>query len=135
MELTEINLVVSRVESSRRFYEWLGCTFRDLSGPGLPGPACMAVSGPVPVSLHSVGFAGWWDPSRPTVAPGSAVLDLTLDDGPPALDALADGAPGAGGSVVSASRDMPWGQRYAIIADPDGHRWGLKSRPSGDAAG
>lgn len=33
----------------------------------------------------------------------------------------------AGGQVIAAARPMPWGQQYAIFADPDGYRWGIKS--------
>lgn len=32
-----------------------------------------------------------------------------------------------GAATVKPPTDMPWGQRFAIVCDPDGHRVGLKA--------
>lgn len=42
------------------------------------------------------------------------------------LDAAA-AALNTGGTIVKKPTDMPWGQRFAIVLDPDGHRVGLKA--------
>ena len=77
------------------------------------------------MTLHSVSFAGWWDPSGPLAVPGSTTIDLTLD-GDDAAGFLQT-AIASGGALIAGSRPMPWGQNYAIVTDPDGYRWGIKS--------
>lgn len=39
----------------------------------------------------------------------------------PDLDALVATWTGRGGSVVDAPSDRPWGERMAVVRDPDGH--------------
>ena len=125
--LTEINLVVGDLAASHRFYTLLGWTMRAITLPGDDRPqAWLTVSGPAPVTLHSQSFASWWDTTGPQPSAGSTTIDLTFDDQDLA-DRFLLGASEAGGTVVVEPRDMPWGQRYAIVADPDGYRWGLKS--------
>lgn len=126
MKLTEINLVVEDLERSRAFYAALGCALRPVSDAGDETQAWLSAGGPVPVALHSTEFAAWWDPSEPPVAPGSTTIDLTLGSAGEA-DAVLAAVQQAGGQVIAAARSMPWGQQYAIFADPDGYRWGIKS--------
>jgi len=57
---------------------------------------------------------------------GTTTIDILMDSSPE-LEAFVDRATAARGSVVAPPRDMEWGQRYAIVADPDGYRWGLKA--------
>lgn len=41
------------------------------------------------------------------------------------VDAAVDRALAAGGELVDAATDQPWGLRQAIVADPGGHLWEL----------
>lgn len=128
MRVTEINLVVEDLARSHAFYVAIGCALRPVSEAGEETQAWLSDGGPVPVALHSTEFAAWWDSSEPPVSPGSATIDLTLDSADE-VDALLATVERAGGQVIAAARSMPWGQQYAIFADPDGYRWGLKSPP------
>ncbi|MFC7625326.1 VOC family protein [Microlunatus sp. GCM10028923] len=128
MMITEINLIVEDLARSHAFYSALGCELRPVSDSDEDTTAWLSDGGPVPVALHSTEFAAWWDSSEPPVAPGSTTIDLTLDSAGE-IDALLATAEQSGGTVIAAARPMPWGQQYAIFADPDGYRWGIKSPP------
>jgi uncharacterized glyoxalase superfamily protein PhnB len=41
------------------------------------------------------------------------------------VEAVCARVPAAGGSVVQAPEDLPWGVRQAVVADPEGHRWAV----------
>lgn len=61
----------------------------------------------------------------PTTVGGTAVtLHLYVAD----VDALFERAVAAGAEVVFPLQDCFWGDRYAIVRDPFGHRWSLASR-------
>lgn len=125
--LTQINLVVRDLGLSHAFYRHLGWSMRPITLPGSDEPrAWSTTSGPAPVALHSRSFVGWWDPSGPQLEPGSITMDLTFDD-PGQGDRFILDAARSGGARLVESRPMPWGENYAIITDPDGYRWGIKS--------
>lgn len=133
-DVTQINLVVCDLERSRAFYAALGCELRAITALGDATPRAWEVtSGFAPIGLHTVEFAAWWDSSTPDVNAGSTTIDVTFE-------ARADAARfvetvrAHGGQVIQELADMPWGQAYAICADPDGYRWGVKSPPSSAAA-
>ncbi|RII19629.1 Glyoxalase-like domain protein [Streptomyces sp. YIM 130001] len=121
----EINLVVADPERSRAFYTALGCSLRPISRDPDDVQAWMAVDGPLPVTVHSVEFARWWDTTGPSVSPGSTVVDVTVDR--TTAHRILDAVPAYGGEVVQPLRNMPWRQAYAILTDPDGYRWGVKT--------
>ena len=50
-------------------------------------------------------------------SPGRVLLSIEVPD----VDALLDRVAALGGHVQGPSNDMPWGQRVAHIADPDGN--------------
>lgn len=50
-------------------------------------------------------------------APSRVLLSIDVDD----VDALLDRVEAAGGTVLAPPNDMPWGQRVAHLADPDGN--------------
>lgn len=127
MLLTQINLVVSDLERSRVFYEALGCRLRAIElGDGGIG-AWATTSGFAPVTLHSVAFAAWWDDASAGAQPGGSIVpDITFESRADAETFLTSGA-GAGGVVTQDLRDMPWGEAYAVLTDPDGYRWGVKA--------
>lgn len=122
--VVQINLVVADLERSREFYERLGLTFgpRNRRGAG-PAEAWVSANTGIAVVLHSTGFASWWDESAPQPSAGGPQVDLELDSAD-ALDAVVEAL---GATVVKRPTDMPWGQRFAIVLDPDGHRIGLKA--------
>jgi len=57
-------------------------------------------------------------PPRPASHSGFAILCDTADD----VDARAAAVAAAGFAVVSDPWDAFWGQRYAVLEDPDGYR-------------
>ena len=59
------------------------------------------------------------DPSPRTLGRPGVVLEITTDD----PDAVADAVVAAGGSVVFAVADQPYGSRAGRIRDPYGHEW------------
>jgi len=59
--------------------------------------------------------------SPTTVGHSTASLYLYLPD----VDAAFKRAVGAGAKVVMPVTDMFWGDRFASVEDPSGHRWGL----------
>jgi catechol 2,3-dioxygenase-like lactoylglutathione lyase family enzyme len=129
--VVQINLVVADLERSRGFYERLGMAFRarNRHGEG-PAEAWVSTNTGVTIVLHSTGFASWWDESAPQPSAGGPQLDLELESAA-SLDAVV--AALETGTTVKQPTDMPWGQRFAIVLDPDGHRVGLKApRYEGD---
>lgn len=127
--MVQVNLIVGDLERSRAFYAQLGMTFqpRNRHGEG-PAEAWVSAGPGVTVVLHSTAFASWWDDSAPQPSPGGPQVDLELDS-PRQLDRTVADLAAAGVEIVKAPADMPWGQRFAIVRDPDGHRVGLKATP------
>ncbi|MEB3366039.1 VOC family protein [Saccharopolyspora mangrovi] len=122
--VVQVNLVVADLERSREFYERLGITFRPRNRRGAgSAEAWVSSNTGIAVGLHSTEFASWWDESAPQPSAGGPQLDLELDSAD-TLDATVEEL---GTSVVKRPADMPWGQRFAIVLDPDGHRIGLKT--------
>ncbi|GAY08825.1 VOC family protein [Pseudonocardia sp. N23] len=54
-------------------------------------------------------------PSQPSAA--GVALSFAVDD----VDATTDAAVSAGCGVLDAPADQPWGERQAVLTDPDGH--------------
>ena len=53
----------------------------------------------------------------PTPGPAGVTASFVVDD----VDATTAAAERAGGTVVDAPADQPWGERQAVLTDPDGH--------------
>lgn len=132
--VVQINLVVADLERSRAFYERLGLVFRarNRSGEG-PAEAWVSTNAGIAVVLHSTRFASWWDETAPEPSAGGPQVDFELDS-VASLDAAVTALETAGGTTIKRSTDMPWGQRFAIVLDPDGHRVGLKAPRYDDTA-
>jgi catechol 2,3-dioxygenase-like lactoylglutathione lyase family enzyme len=105
----------------------LGLAFRarNRTGEGL-AEAWVSTNGGVTLVLHSTEFASWWDETGPQPSPGGAQVDFDLESAKH-LDATFVALATAGGGVIKHPTDMPWGQRFAIVLDPDGHRVGIKA--------
>jgi catechol 2,3-dioxygenase-like lactoylglutathione lyase family enzyme len=125
--IVQVNLVVADLDRSRRFYERLGFSFRSRSRLGVDRTEAWVSIDPGPtLVLHSPEFASWWDPNTAGPTAGGPQTDLELESAAH-LDDVVSGFHGAGATVSREPVDMPWGQRFAIVVDPDGYRIGLKA--------
>ncbi len=125
--VVQVNFVVADLERSRDFYRRLGFMFRSRSRQGVENvEAWVSTEAGVTIVLHSPEFASWWDPSTPGPAAGGPEIDLELDS-PNLLDAVVGELRGSGATIAKQPVDMSWGQRFAIVLDPDGYRIGLKA--------
>lgn len=125
--VVQINLIVADLERSRAFYDRLGIAFRarNRDGEG-PAEAWVSTNTGITVVLHSVAFASWWDEDAPQPSAGGPQVDLEFES-VERLDEVIAGLDAFGATTVKPPTDMPWGQRFAIVRDPDGHRVGLKA--------
>lgn len=131
--VVQINLLVADLERSREFFERVGIAFRprNRAGEG-PAEAWVSTNAGITVVLHSTGFASWWDETAPQPSAGEPQVDLELES-VEILDATVAALHTAGATIIKQPTDMPWGQRFAIVLDPDGHRVGLKAPLSSTA--
>jgi catechol 2,3-dioxygenase-like lactoylglutathione lyase family enzyme len=120
--LGQVNLVVSDLERSRRFYSRFGWTFRTMGDQAL----LAEVPGGLLVALHLPGFAKTWNESYDGGTGGTAVLDVSVPDRE-SVDRLHATLMDEGGRSRQAPIDAFFGPRYAIVEDPDGNLVGLKS--------
>ncbi|WP_165952643.1 VOC family protein [Kribbella albertanoniae] len=125
--VAQINVIVADLERSRAFYALLGVTFsaRNRHGDGV-AEAWVSTNTGVTIVLHSTAFAAWWDETAPQPAAGGPQMDLELES-PAQLDEVVAKLTAIGATLVKPPTDMPWGQRFSIVLDPDGHRIGLKA--------
>jgi catechol 2,3-dioxygenase-like lactoylglutathione lyase family enzyme len=114
-----IGLVVSDMAASVTFYRRLGFAFPEgaekqpHAEAGLPGGIRLLLDTEETVrSFH----AGW----QPPGGGGRASLAL-LCDAPEEVDALYEELTGAGYHGELRPWDAFWGQRYAVVHDPDGN--------------
>jgi catechol 2,3-dioxygenase-like lactoylglutathione lyase family enzyme len=120
--LGQVNLVVSDLERSRRFYGRFGWTFRAMGDQAL----IAEVPGGLLVALHLPGFTKTWNESSDGGTGGTAVLDVSVPDRE-SVDRLDAAFMGDGRRSRQAPIDAFFGPRYAIVEDPDGNLVGLKS--------
>lgn len=125
--VAQINLIVADLEQSRAFYERLGFVFRSRNrrGDG-PAEAWVSTNADVTVVLHSTAFASWWDETAPQPSGGGSQVDLELES-VERLDEVLSELESLGVKPVKPPTDMPWGQLFAVVSDPDGYRVGLKA--------
>lgn len=125
--VVQINLIVEDLERSRAFYMLLGLAFRPRNRHGEgPAEAWVSTNTGITVVLHSTPFASWWDETAPQPSAGGPQVDLEFESVEQLEDVIA-GLDAVGATTVKPATDMPWGQRFAIVRDPDGHRVGLKA--------
>ncbi|MFD5448930.1 VOC family protein [Streptomyces sp. NPDC003470] len=114
-----IGLVVSDMAASVTFYRRLGFAFPDDAGTrphaeaGLPGGIRLLLDTEETVRSF---LPGW----QPPAGGGRASLAL-LCDAPEEVDALYEELTGAGHHGELPPWDAFWGQRYAVVLDPDGN--------------
>jgi len=117
--LYAIGLVVDDLRRSLTFYRRLGIEVAD------PDEGQVHVEASVPGGMHLLwdtpetirSFHPDWRP--PTDGP-RVTLAFRLDD-PADVDALYAGLVDVGGDGAVPPWDAPWGQRYAVVHDPDGN--------------
>ena len=120
--LSQVNLVVSDLERSRRFYGRFGWSFRAMGDQAL----IAEVPGGLLVALHLPGFTKTWNESSDGSTGGAAVLDVSVPDRE-SVDRLHAAFIDDGRRSHQAPIDAFFGPRYAIVEDPDGNLVGLKS--------
>ncbi|MGW4547201.1 VOC family protein [Streptomyces violaceorubidus] len=114
-----IGLVVSDMAASVAFYRRLGFAFPEGSEgqphaeAELPGGIRLLLD--TEESVRS--FTPGWEPP----AGGGRHSLALLCDTPAEVDAFYMELTGAGCHGERAPWDAPWGQRYAVVGDPDGH--------------
>ena len=123
--LWQINLFVSDLAATTRFYEGLGWTL-DPMGPAaataeLPGGLSVAF-----LPADDPQFIAAFDAGHPGGTGGSALLDVRVE-AREEVDVLYQALLERGGSSGQPPIDAFWGSRYAVVIDPDGSRIGLKS--------
>jgi predicted enzyme related to lactoylglutathione lyase len=116
MQIAAVGVASRELSRAVAFYEALGFRFPPIA----PGEDHVEAEGAVRLMIDTAalieGLIG--EPPRPANTAAFAVLAAS----PAAVDDLAARAAAAGGTVVLAPFDAPWGQRYATVADPDGYR-------------
>jgi catechol 2,3-dioxygenase-like lactoylglutathione lyase family enzyme len=120
--LAQVNLIVSELERSRRFYVRLGWRFRTMGDRALMAE----VPGGLLVALHLPDFTRSWNSSYESAKGGSTVLDVDVPDRE-TVDRLHAELVGDGHKSPQPPFDAFFGSRYAIVEDPDGNLIGLKS--------
>jgi uncharacterized protein len=88
---------------------------------GVPEPLVVVLNDGLDLMLVPTGGFGWTVPDHEVAGPGTVECQLAVARETPAdVDALADRVVAAGGTVVTAAAEQPWGYA-ATLADPDGH--------------
>jgi lactoylglutathione lyase len=108
----------TNVERAAQFWELLGFR-RHFQLPPEGDPGYVGLHGDTSPAEIAVTSSDW----------ASDRYDLSLGDGPrfemylyvPDLDGLVRQLAGAGVAIMREPEDMPWGERIATVADPDGN--------------
>ena len=114
MQIAAVAVSATDLSRAVAFYEALGFRFPPLEADtehieAEAGVRLMIDTAALLEQLHG-------EPPRP----GNTASFAVLLDSPREVDDAAGRAAGAGGVVLHAPFDAPWGQRYATVADPDG---------------
>ncbi len=111
-----VGLVTSNMAEAVRFYRHLGLTFPEPDGPYVEA----STVGGLRVSLNDVEMMKGIEPDW--VQPvGQAISLAFLCDGPADVDAKYAMLVSEGFAGHKEPWDAFWGQRYAIVDDPDGN--------------
>ncbi|WP_243058054.1 VOC family protein [Nocardioides sp. SR21] len=95
----------------------------ELADDGVPEPLRVQLNELASVMYIPTGGFGWVTHGRPTADPTSSECLLSLQvDSPDEVDGIVGRVEAAGGVVVSAPEQKPWGYT-ATFSDPDGHLW------------
>ncbi|SEC50387.1 Predicted lactoylglutathione lyase [Paramicrobacterium humi] len=118
--VVQINLIVSDLERTRDFFGVLGWELLAM------GERAARFSGDdLVVAFHLPSFAQAWNEAYAGATGGSAVIDVGCDSADD-VDATFAALVTAGGRARQVPADT-FGDRYAIVEDPDGNLIGLKA--------
>ncbi|MCA2206459.1 VOC family protein [Nocardia rosealba] len=118
-QLDAISIIVSDMAASVAFYRALGLDFPE--GCETEGHAEAPLSGGMRLLLDTEATVASFSPGwQPPSGPGRSSLAFRCAD-PAEVDSVYKDLVGAGYHGELAPWDAFWGQRYATLADPDGH--------------
>jgi predicted lactoylglutathione lyase len=120
--LAQVNLIVTDLARAEEFWAVLG----QESTPRHEHASVISFPNGMQLVLHEPEFARRWDPAFDGPQAGSTVIDVNLPDRE-AVDRAHAAVVAAGFPSSVEPWDTFFGARYAIVADADGHRVGLKS--------
>jgi predicted lactoylglutathione lyase len=126
-----VSLPIEDRGRSHRFYlDALGLeAFGPVAGDGVPEPLQFRLGSDVALMLVPTGGFGWVV-GRDLAPPDRSEVLLSWSVASPAdVEAVLARVVAAGGSVVVAAEDKPWGH-CAVFADPDGHAWMVSVDPA-----
>jgi catechol 2,3-dioxygenase-like lactoylglutathione lyase family enzyme len=126
MNLSQVNLIVRDMPRSLAFYRRLGLTIDEGSDRvwARHHASCRTPNG-IRLEFDSEAFAHQWGwQGSPGAGMGVLFFDVpTRED----VDRIFADLTQTGAKVHKPPEDAFWGQRYAIVEDPDGHAVGLMS--------
>ncbi|MEV6299612.1 VOC family protein [Actinoplanes sp. NPDC051861] len=118
--LNAFGLVVADMATSLAFYRLLGLEFDD--GADDAPHVETALGGGIRLMWDSHATIKSFHPEFTPPGPDGARISLAFDCGSPAgVDAAYRALTGAGHPGEHEPFDAPWGQRYAVVRDPDGN--------------
>jgi catechol 2,3-dioxygenase-like lactoylglutathione lyase family enzyme len=127
----QINIVVADMEASVVFYRLLGVEIADTLREWMPHHRSMSSIAPrIDADLDSSTFATKWNEGWLSGRTG-VVLAFAVSSRDE-VDAVYDNVVAAGYPGRQVPYDAFWGQRYAVVEDPDGLAIGIAS-PTDDA--
>jgi catechol 2,3-dioxygenase-like lactoylglutathione lyase family enzyme len=121
--LDQINLVVTDMEATVKFYRRLGLSIHDTDADFQLHHRTAQLGGGIDLDFDSVEFARHWDKGWRT---GAGVIGFKVDSRE-RVDALYTDLTTAGYKGQQEPYDAFWGTRYAIVEDPDGNAVGIMS--------
>lgn len=121
--LDQINLVVSDMEATVKFYRRLGVTIPDTDPVFQLHHRTAQLPGGIDLDIDSAEFARHWDKGWRS---GGAVIGFKVR-GREDVDVIYADVIGAGYVGQQEPYDAFWGARYAIVEDPNGNAVGIMS--------
>ena len=126
IRLNQVNIVVRDMEAAVSFYRLLGVEVADTLTEWMPHHRDVeSVADGFEASLDSTSFAPHWDQGFPRGGSG-VVLSFRVGRRE-VVDELYARAIAAGYTGQQEPYDAFWGERYAVLEDPDGNPIGLMS--------
>ena len=123
MQFASIRIITDDLDAMVAFYEHLtGTTARR------PAPVFAEIhTGPAVLAIATRATVGMLGQDAPTPAANrSTLVEFEVDDVDATVERLRAGLP----DVVMPPTTMPWGNRSAVVRDPDGTLVNLFSRPA-----
>lgn len=121
--LDQVNLVVSDMEATVKFYRRLGLDIPDTDPAFQSHHRSAQMPGGIDFDIDSAEFARHWDNGWRS---GATVIGFRLGSREQ-VDAIYTDLTSAGYAGQQEPYDAFWGARYAVVEDPDGNAVGLMS--------